>query len=82
MEILTNYSEIFLIICVIILHFYLLASDKWVAMTNPERFMLGMAALFGVLALVGQVMKMQGGQRSYNGPPPQMGPPEQSFIAS
>lgn len=75
MEILKNYSEIFLIICVIILHFYLLASDKWVAMTNPERFMLGMAALFGVLALVGQVMKMQGG------PPPQMGPPEQSFIA-
>ena len=77
MEILKTYSELFIIICVVVLHFYLLASDKWVGMTNPERFILGFAALFGVLALVGQIMKLQG-----DGSPQmtQAIPRDQSFL--
>ena len=77
MEILKKYSELFIIICVIVLHFYLLASDKWIGMTNTERFILIFAALFGILALIGQIMKVVE-TRS-----PQMNqamPGDQSFI--
>lgn len=67
-----NYSTLLAIISLIMLHLYILASDKWINMNNVEKIMFVTATLFGVASLVTQIIKLN--PRSGQIGAPQAGP--------